>query len=269
MDQYGDENFEEANKRLVMLMFKPYELPEDFAPILEDPKAMDKKITDEFWICASAMKLYLEKNNHLLPICGTVTDMVSNTENFIGLQNVFQERAQKDLNCFTSIVVQICNERNASLPNKEYIEKFCKNASGISLIKYNSILKEKTKCNVESLQSVFGEQSTALYVLMRAMDAAYITQGKYPGRGFLEDLPEFKFAVKEECNSIGLNFDEIPEALIKEMLRMSDYVVHTTAAFIGGVASQECIKLITHKYRPANNTLIYNGMKSTLQIYEL
>lgn len=27
-----------------------------------------------------------------------------------------------------------------------------------------------------------------------------------------------------------------------------------------GVASQEVVKLVTHQYVPANNTLIYNGM---------
>jgi amyloid beta precursor protein binding protein 1 len=38
---------------------------------------------------------------------------------------------------------------------------------------------------------------------------------------------------------------------------------------IGGVASQEVIKLITHQYVPLNNTFIWNGLKgvtATLQL---
>jgi amyloid beta precursor protein binding protein 1 len=45
--------------------------------------------------------------------------------------------------------------------------------------------------------------------------------------------------------------------------------MHNIAAFIGGVASQEIIKLITHQYTPLNNTFIYNGMNSTTTTVQL
>jgi len=39
--------------------------------------------------------------------------------------------------------------------------------------------------------------------------------------------------------------------------------LHNIAAFMGGVGSQEVIKLITHQFVPVNNTFLYNGINGT------
>lgn len=36
--------------------------------------------------------------------------------------------------------------------------------------------------------------------------------------------------------------------------------LHTIGAFVGGVAAQEVIKIVTHQYVPFSNTYIYNGI---------
>jgi amyloid beta precursor protein binding protein 1 len=41
------------------------------------------------------------------------------------------------------------------------------------------------------------------------------------------------------------------------------------ASLMGGIVSQEIIKLITHQYVPLNNSLIFNGISSTGAVYEL
>jgi len=41
------------------------------------------------------------------------------------------------------------------------------------------------------------------------------------------------------------------------------------AAYIGGAAAQEVIKVITSQFVPINNTYIYNGMKQTSLTVEL
>jgi NEDD8-activating enzyme E1 regulatory subunit len=43
---------------------------------------------------------------------------------------------------------------------------------------------------------------------------------------------------------------------------------HNTSSFMGGVASQEVIKIITHQWIPANNTFIYNGLAGNAQTLE-
>jgi len=43
----------------------------------------------------------------------------------------------------------------------------------------------------------------------------------------------------------------------------------SVAAFLGGVAAQEAIKIITEQFIPVNNTFIYNGIKQTSSTFEL
>lgn len=51
--------------------------------------------------------------------------------------------------------------------------------------------------------------------------------------------------------------------------RYEDSQLHTIGALLGGVASQEIIKLITHQFTPVNNTYVYNGITSEAECYEL
>jgi amyloid beta precursor protein binding protein 1 len=45
--------------------------------------------------------------------------------------------------------------------------------------------------------------------------------------------------------------------------------VHNIAAFMGGVAAQEAVKIITHQFTPLNNTFVYNGIACIGGSYEL
>lgn len=38
--------------------------------------------------------------------------------------------------------------------------------------------------------------------------------------------------------------------------------IHSIASFVGGVASQEAIKILTKQYIPIHQTFIYNGLQS-------
>jgi amyloid beta precursor protein binding protein 1 len=43
--------------------------------------------------------------------------------------------------------------------------------------------------------------------------------------------------------------------------------VHNIASFMGGVVSQEIIKLITHQYIPMDNTFIFDGTRSVSGVF--
>jgi len=43
--------------------------------------------------------------------------------------------------------------------------------------------------------------------------------------------------------------------------------IHNIASFMGGVVSQEIIKLITHQYIPMNNTFIFDGARSVSNVF--
>ena len=53
-----------------------------------------------------------------------------------------------------------------------------------------------------------------------------------------------------------------------EMCRFGAGELHCVAAVMGGLASQEAIKLITRQFVPVAGTLIYNAMASTTSLFE-
>ena len=54
-----------------------------------------------------------------------------------------------------------------------------------------------------------------------------------------------------------------------EITRVGACEIHNIAALIGGIASQEIVKIITKQYVPMNNTYIYNGIAGVGATYEL
>ena len=54
-----------------------------------------------------------------------------------------------------------------------------------------------------------------------------------------------------------------------EITRVGACEIHNIAALIGGIASQEIVKILTKQYVPMNNTYIYNGVAGVGATYEL
>ncbi len=52
------------------------------------------------------------------------------------------------------------------------------------------------------------------------------------------------------------------------MCRFGGGEVHSIAAFMGGIAAQEVIKLITHQFIPVSQPLIYNGITQQISVVE-
>ena len=53
-----------------------------------------------------------------------------------------------------------------------------------------------------------------------------------------------------------------------EIVRYGGCDVHNIGAIVGGIASQEAVKLATHQYVPINNTYVYNGLACVGRTYE-
>ena len=43
----------------------------------------------------------------------------------------------------------------------------------------------------------------------------------------------------------------------------------STAALLGGVAAQEAIKIVTRQYIPIDNTVVYDGIKQAMGVFQL
>ena len=57
------------------------------------------------------------------------------------------------------------------------------------------------------------------------------------------------------------------EAYLRELLRFSDTKLHSVAAFLGGVASQEAIKLLIRQFSALNHSLVYDGIHGRCQVF--
>jgi NEDD8-activating enzyme E1 regulatory subunit len=52
-------------------------------------------------------------------------------------------------------------------------------------------------------------------------------------------------------------------------MRMGKSELHNIGAFMGGIAAQEAVKLITEQYTPMNNSLVFEGIHSKLQVFQI
>lgn len=100
--------------------------------------------------------------------------------------------------------------------------------------------------------------------------------GRYPGSGVNDGdtlltidsaqvWNELQAFLSENSQSVE-NFPGLSENHASEVTRFGVInQFHNTCSFMGGVASQEVIKIITHQWIPANNTFIYNGIAGNAQ----
>jgi amyloid beta precursor protein binding protein 1 len=61
----------------------------------------------------------------------------------------------------------------------------------------------------------------------------------------------------------------VRRAHAQEIVRYGGSELHNISAMVGGIASQEAVKIITHQFVPLNNTYVYNGIASCGATYAL
>eukprot|EP00439_Symbiodinium_sp_Y106_P054880 s322_g7.t1 len=57
--------------------------------------------------------------------------------------------------------------------------------------------------------------------------------------------------------------------MIEEVVRYGGCELHTTSSVLGGITSQEVVKLVTKQYSPFCNTLLYDGLQGKMQVLEM
>jgi len=121
------------------------------------------------------------------------------------------------------------------------------------------------------------------WIALRACDAFYDRHDHYPGKHDQElalesDANEVYKFMTQIVTNLGLSeCDFIKEQMLdsakgkdlaREVVRYDEAEIHNIAAVVGGVASQEAVKLITGQYVPLNDTYVYNGIASTAGVYK-
>ncbi|GIL80934.1 hypothetical protein Vretimale_9348 [Volvox reticuliferus] len=264
--------------------------------------------SDEFWIMVAALKEFMENEGAgTLPLEGSIPDMHATTEMYLRVQHLYREKADRDVAAVEAHVRQLLGRlgQPADAISHDTIRLYCRHARHLRCVRYRTLAEETGSETARSnvLAAALsaggggglgfggdmppGSSDAALYVLLRAADRFHALTGRHPGSPAVdpqEDLPLMRQAAMQvlseagvgggakspdSCSGSGAGSAVISEDLLAEMCRAGAAELHVVAAFMGGVAAQEVIKLVTRQFVPIAGTLIYNAMACTTTVLEL
>lgn len=265
-----EENFEEAISSVNSTIIHT-KIPSEVQALLDDPACMH--LTPEssnFWILVRALKEFvINDGNGKLPLRGSIPDMNSFSDLYVGLQKVYQSQARLDMEAVAvhlSALLISLGKSPSTIP-MDSIKQFCRNSAFLRLLRYRPLTEEYCKPNLsEHLWRLDNPDSELVYyILLRAADQFYSMYKFYPGGG---DKGDSDVGVMKTIVSSLLNSWELPPSIVRddcltEFCRYGGAELHSVAALMGGVASQEVVKVLTHQFVPLNNTLIYSAMTGT------
>jgi amyloid beta precursor protein binding protein 1 len=235
--------------------------------------------TRKFATLLRALLKFMTVHDNQVPLQGSLPDMTASTQQYVALQELYRQEAQTHVRelqsyCDTSI----------SEPD---VQIFCQNVTTLDLVFFRTLEQAYQRpCPthiVEDLQAATCDayevpiQTPLLwYCGIRACHFFFDKEGRYPGvaENWQDDIPTLQHCIQQVFKDLQLDSTELVQslqpagALAREFARYANAEVHTIASLVGGVASQEAVKLIAGQYVPLNNTYIYNGVASVGGVYE-
>ncbi|KAF3571740.1 hypothetical protein F2Q69_00063793 [Brassica cretica] len=231
--------------------------------------------SSDFWVMVAALKEFVSnEGDGEAPLEGSIPDMTSSTE----LNTIYQSKAEADFLVMEKRVKNILKKigRDLSSISKPTIKSFCKNARKLKVCRYRMVEDEFSNPCVTEIQKCLADEdysgAMGFYVLLRAVDRFTANYNKFPGQfdgGMDEDISRLKTTALSLLADLGCNGSVLPDDLINEMCRFGASELHVVAAFIGGIASQEVIKLVTKQFVPMLGTYIFNGIDHKSQLLTL
>ncbi|AQK61929.1 NEDD8-activating enzyme E1 regulatory subunit AXR1 [Zea mays] len=197
---------------------------------------------------------------------------------YVSLQKIYQAKAEFDCLALEHHVKEILKQigRDPDSISRAYIKTFCKNSRKLRICRYRSFKEEFSSPIVSEIQRYFSDEDCSyamnFYILLRAVDRLAANYSRLPGifdSEIDEDIPRLKTVAASVLSEMGLNGASLSQDLVTEMCRFGGAEIHPVAAFIGGVASQEVIKLVTKQFVPLGGTFIFNGIDLKSQVLVL
>ncbi|KAJ1686884.1 hypothetical protein LUZ63_018274 [Rhynchospora breviuscula] len=282
-----EENYQEAMDSAFKVSVT-HGISSELRQIIEDSAAHVDSTSSDFWVLVAALKEFVNnEGGGEPPLEGSIPDMTSLTEYYVNLQKIYQAKAEKDSNAVESYVREMLKRigRDPDSIPKSVIKTFCRNSRKLKVCRYCTIEEEITS-TISDLQKYLTDEdycfSVGFYILLRAVDRFANNYNRLPGvfdsvpeqhmlgsfydSEIEEDVSRLKAIAVSILNDSGLNGSSLPEDLVHEMCRYAGAEIHAVAAFIGGVASQEVIKLVTKQFVPLTGTLIFNGIDQKSQV---
>jgi amyloid beta precursor protein binding protein 1 len=284
----------------------PCEVEELLALTEEKVKlTMDEKSLTSFDTMVTALKTFMDSHYGFPPLNGSIPDMTASTSHYIELQNIYKTKAQSDMDEMKNLIQSLHDVKGDGITfpqvSDDELSIFCKNIYNLRLTKTRSFSDEYqfVYSSDGQKQEILGElvaesfdpyaaapQTPMLWFLaLRAADAFYDECGYYPGKdsrvlALDSDAKIVQEKLKMVVDKMGLSDNELiastlfsteedmKNAFAEEVTRYYNAEVHNISSVVGGVASQEAVKLITKQYLPMHGTYIYNGIAGVPGIYQ-
>ncbi|KAF8053560.1 hypothetical protein N665_1398s0002 [Sinapis alba] len=275
MVSVDEDNYKEAVEA-TFKVFAPRGISKEIQEIIHDSYAEVGSSSSAFWVMVAALKEFISnEGDGEAPLEGSMPDMTSSTEHYINLQKIYQTKAEAD--CLSMeqrvkhILVKVGRDPNSI--SKQTIKSFCKNARKLKVCRYRMVEDEFSNPSVTELHKCLASEdySSAIgfYILLRAVGRYAATYKKFPGQfdggDIEEDASRLITMAMSLISEMGCDGYELPEELCNEMCRFGAAELHAVAAFVGGIASQEVIKLITKQFVPMLGTFVFNGIDHNSQ----
>ncbi|ETE66509.1 NEDD8-activating enzyme E1 regulatory subunit, partial [Ophiophagus hannah] len=273
-----EENFEEAIKNVNTAVIAT-KVPSCIEDIFSDDHCINlSQQTPSFWILARAVKEFVSKEGQgNLPVRGTIPDMIADSSKFISLQNIYRDKAKKDAEAvsnYAAKLLQSVGKAPESISQKE-LKLLCSNSAFLRIVRCRSLSEEYglNTSNKDEITSHMDnpDSEMVLYLMLRAVDRFFKHNGRYPGvynYQVEDDIGKLKSCLNSFLQEYGLPVT-VKDDYVHEFCRYGAAEPHTTAAFLGGAAAQEVVKIVTRQFVIFNNTYIYNGMSQTSATFKL
>ncbi|KHG02955.1 NEDD8-activating enzyme E1 regulatory subunit -like protein [Gossypium arboreum] len=229
-------------------------------------------------IIAALKEFIANEGGGEVPLEGSIPDMTSSTEHYVNLQKIYQAKSEADYLVLEERVRNILKKigRDPHSIPKATIKSFSKNARKLKVCRYRSIEDEYNNPSPAELQKYLTDEDYSIavgfYILLRAVDRYAANFNHFPGQfvgGLDEDISRLKTTAVSLLNDLGCSGLTLTEDLINEMCRFGAAELHAVAAIIGGIASQEVIKLITKQFVPMTGTFAFNAIDHKSQLLNL
>ncbi|KAA3483547.1 NEDD8-activating enzyme E1 regulatory subunit-like [Gossypium australe] len=235
--------------------------------------------SSDFWVMVAALKEFIaNEGGGEVPLEGSIPDMTSSTEHYVNLQKIYQAKSEADYLVLEERVRNILKKigRDPHSILKATIKSFSKNARKLKVCRYRSIEDEYNNPSPAELQKYLTDEDYSIavgfYILLRAVDRYAANFNHFPGQfdgGLDEDISRLKTTAVSLLNDLGCSGLTLTEDLINEMCRFGAAELHAVAAVIGGIASQEVIKLITKQFVPMTGTFAFNAIDHKSRLLNL
>uniref|UniRef100_A0A8C4N706 NEDD8-activating enzyme E1 regulatory subunit n=1 Tax=Eptatretus burgeri TaxID=7764 RepID=A0A8C4N706_EPTBU len=263
-----EENFEEAIRHAALAVM-PTQVPPEVEKLFSDDCCENANANStNFWICLHALKGFVEnEGNGILPVRGSLPDMIAESASYLALQAVYRDKAMEDIAAVRKRVADFLLQmgRPADAISEQEIRLFCKNAAFLRLVRCRSLAVEYDPKTV-SRDFLGNEESVSedlgLYLMLRSVDRFFLQHGRFPGE-HVENIEPDVLLLHAEASSLLQEWDlptSPPQNMLVEFCRCAVSELHPVAAFVGGAGAQEVIKLLTKQFVPIDNTVLYNAV---------